>query len=129
MRVLELIDLAERIVAYQYVLPDGCFANLYLFKLPSFGDRHHQYCWNIGPSLDYTKDESILKRIWKDGLRLEYTDNEIIMHPAEESTIDSPWYTERLEAEFEHRGQRYIYEQRKIIDNPWMPGMRFRFLG
>lgn len=63
-----------------------------------------------------------MKQIWQDGLRVEIRENgEIIMHPVEESTVNSPWYVERLKREFASRGQSHLYETCKDVENPWNP--------
>lgn len=121
-RALELFDLMERNIYYVYILPDGCHARETIFSMEGFGGPAEQHTVDIGPSLRFTEDEEVLKRIWQDGLRVEiHEGGEIIMHPAEESTIDSPWYVERLKREFAYRGQRSVYELCKNVEKPWNP--------
>ncbi len=123
-RALELFDLAERNIYYEYMLPDGCHANETIFSMQGFGGPSEQHVVTIGPSLRFTEDEEILKRIWQDGFRVEIRENgQIIMHSAEESTVNSPWYTERLKREFGHRGQSHLYEACKNVEKPWNPPM------
>ncbi len=124
-RALELFDLMERAVVYKYVLPDGCIGRVTLFNEPGFGGSCDENVWEVGPSLRYTEDETVLKRLWKDGLRVEITEGKVIMHPAEESTIDSPWYVGRVKGELERRGQGYKYEEYKNVSDPWRVGMRW----
>ncbi len=118
--------MVERNVYYSYVLPDGCFAQETIFSMKGFGGPSEQQTVDIGPSLRRTENEEILKQIWQDGLRVEICKNgEIVMHPAEESSIDSPWYVERLKREFASRGQSHVYEACKDVERPWNP-LRYR---